>query len=55
MNRDVPRDSSAPVVRVALPPADLGHPAVAQSLERGLEAWLSERRQSFYRQFSDNQ
>lgn len=45
----------APVVRIALHPADLGHPAVAQSLERGLEAWLSERRQSFYRQFSDNQ
>jgi hypothetical protein len=34
---------SAKVVRVALHPADLGHPAVERSLGVALDAWLSER------------
>jgi predicted deacetylase len=37
------------VMRIALHPSDLGHPATAASLERGLDAWLSVRRQTFYR------
>ena len=40
------------VVRIALHPGDLGHPATAASLERGLDAWLSVRRQTFYRSLS---
>ncbi len=38
-----------PVVRIALHPGDLAHPATASSMERGLDAWLSTRRQTFYR------
>jgi hypothetical protein len=38
----------APVIRVALHPGDLDHPATAASIERGLDAWLSVRRQTFY-------
>jgi predicted deacetylase len=37
------------VVRIALHPGDLGHPATARSVERGLDAWLSVRRQTLYR------
>lgn len=37
------------VVRIALHPGDLAHPATAASIERGLDAWLSVRRQTFYR------
>ena len=40
------------VVRIALHPGDLAHPATAASLERGLDAWLSVRRQTFYRSLS---
>ena len=40
---------SEPVVRVALHPGDLAHPATAASLARALDAWLSVRRQTFYR------
>jgi len=39
----------APVVRIALHPGDLAHPATAASIERGLDAWLSVREQTFYR------
>lgn len=38
-----------PVVRIALHPGDLAHPATARSLERGLDAWLGVRKQTFYR------
>ena len=38
-----------PVVRIALHPGDLAHPATAASIERGLDAWLSVRTQTFYR------
>jgi predicted deacetylase len=38
-----------PVVRIALHPGDLAHPATASSIERGLDAWLSVRKQTFYR------
>lgn len=38
-----------PVVRIALHPGDLAHPATAASIERGLDAWLSVRKQSYYR------
>lgn len=37
------------VMRIALHPHDLDHPATAASIERGLDAWLSVRRQTFYR------
>ena len=37
------------VVRIALHPGDLAHPATASSIERGLDAWLSVRKQTFYR------
>ncbi len=40
---------NAPVMRIALHPGDLAHPATAASLERALDAWLSVRRQTFYR------
>ncbi|MFI5233481.1 MAG: DUF2334 domain-containing protein [Gemmatimonadales bacterium] len=40
------------VVRIALHPGDLAHPATAASIERGLDAWLSVRRQTFYRGLS---
>lgn len=40
------------VVRIALHPGDLDHPATAASLERGLDAWLSVRRQTNYRTLS---
>jgi predicted deacetylase len=36
------------VMRIALHPGDLGHPATAASVERGLDAWLSARRQTSY-------
>jgi hypothetical protein len=36
-------------VRIALHPGDLAHPATAASIERGLDAWLSVRKQTFYR------
>ena len=42
----------APVMRLALHPGDLAHPATAASLERGLDVWLSARRQTFYRALS---
>jgi hypothetical protein len=32
-----------------LHPGDLAHPATAASIERGLDAWLSVRKQTFYR------
>jgi predicted deacetylase len=38
-----------PVVRIALHPGDLAHPATAASIQRGLDAWLSVRRQTHYR------
>ena len=38
----------APVVRIALHPADFDHPAVEQSIKLALEAWLSVRRPSGY-------
>lgn len=38
-----------PVVRIALHPGDLAHRATARSVERGLDSWLSVRRQTFYR------
>jgi hypothetical protein len=38
-----------PVVRIALHPGDLSHPATAASIERGLDSWLSVTKQSFYR------
>ena len=41
-----------PVVRIALHPGDLAHPATARSIERGLDAWLSVRQQTFYRALS---
>lgn len=37
------------VMRLALHPGDLAHPATAASIERGLDAWLSVRKQAFYR------
>lgn len=40
---------SARVMRIALHPSDLAHPATAASVERGLDAWLSVRKQTFYR------
>jgi predicted deacetylase len=43
---------SEPVMRLALHPGDLAHPATASSIERGLDAWLSVRRQTFYRALS---
>lgn len=42
----------APVMRIALHPGDLAHPATARSLERGLDAWLPVRSQTFYRALS---
>ena len=42
-----------PIVRVALHPGDLAHPATAASIERGLDAWLSVRKQSFYRTIAE--
>lgn len=42
----------APVMRIALHPGDLAHPATAASIERGLDAWLSVRRQTFYRELA---
>jgi predicted deacetylase len=39
----------APVMRIALHPGDLAHPATTASLARALDAWLSVRRQTFYR------
>jgi predicted deacetylase len=38
-----------PVMRLALHPGDLAHPATAASVARGLDAWLSVRKQTFYR------
>ena len=38
----------AAVMRIALHPADLDHPATAASLERSLSAWLVARRQGRY-------
>jgi len=38
----------APVVRIALHPADLDHPAVERSLDRALGDWLRVRRQTSY-------
>lgn len=37
------------VMRLALHPGDLAHPATASSIERGLDSWLSVRKQTFYR------
>jgi hypothetical protein len=39
----------AAVVRIALHPGDLEHQATASSIARGLDAWLSVRRQTSYR------
>jgi uncharacterized protein len=39
---------TAPVMRIALHPGDLAHPATSASIERALDAWLSVRAQSFY-------
>lgn len=39
---------NAAVMRMALHPGDLAHPAAARSIEQALEAWLSVRPQSFY-------
>ena len=39
---------SAPVMRIALHPADLNHPATARSVARGLDTWLGERAQTRY-------
>jgi uncharacterized protein len=41
---------AVPVMRIALHPGDLAHPATAGSIERGVDAWLSVRRQTFYRE-----
>jgi predicted deacetylase len=43
---------SKPVVRIALHPGDLAHHATASSIERGLDAWLFARRQTFYRRLA---
>jgi uncharacterized protein len=40
---------TAPVMRIALHPTDLDHPATAASLQRALRAWLSDRAPSRYR------
>ncbi len=40
---------SAPVMRLALHPADLDHPAVERSIDRALGDWLGVRVQTFYR------
>ncbi len=37
------------VMRLALHPGDLAHPATAASIETALDAWLSVRAQTFYR------
>ncbi|HEX7546075.1 MAG TPA: polysaccharide deacetylase family protein [Gemmatimonadaceae bacterium] len=42
-----------PLVRIALHPGDLAHPATAASIERGLDAWLSVRTQTFYRAIAE--
>ncbi|MGH7655836.1 MAG: DUF2334 domain-containing protein [Gemmatimonadaceae bacterium] len=42
----------APVMRIALHPGDLAHAATAVSLERALDAWLSVRKQTLYRDLS---
>lgn len=39
---------SAPVMRLALHPADLDHPAVERSIDRALGDWLGVRVQTFY-------
>jgi hypothetical protein len=41
---------SAPVMRIALHPGDLAHPATAKSVERALDEWLSARRSGSYAQ-----
>ena len=41
-----------PVMRLALHPGDLAHPATAASIETALDAWLSVRRQTFYRELT---
>ncbi|HEV8411749.1 MAG TPA: polysaccharide deacetylase family protein [Gemmatimonadaceae bacterium] len=41
-----------PVMRLALHPGDLAHPATAASIAIALDAWLSVRRQTFYRALS---
>jgi len=40
----------APVMRLALHPGDLEHPATAKSVERELDRWLTIRRPGFYRE-----
>ncbi len=42
----------APVMRIALHPGDLAHPATAASIERALDAWLGVRQQTFYGPFA---
>jgi predicted deacetylase len=42
----------APVVRIALHPGDLEHPATTRSLERALDAWLSVRVAGRYAQLA---
>ncbi|MFI5312494.1 MAG: DUF2334 domain-containing protein [Gemmatimonadales bacterium] len=39
----------APVMRIALHPGDLERASAARSLEDSLDAWLAQRRQTFYR------
>ena len=46
---------SAPVMRIALHPADLDHPATARSMERGLDSWLGERAQTQYADLGERQ
>lgn len=41
---------SAPVMRLALHPADLDHPAVERSIDRAMGDWLGVRVQTFYRE-----
>jgi hypothetical protein len=40
---------NAEVMRIALHPADLDHPATTASIERSMDAWLSVRLQTRYR------
>ncbi len=40
----------APVMRLALHPGDLEHPATARSVERELDEWLADRRPGCYRE-----
>jgi predicted deacetylase len=44
--------AGAPVMRIALHPFDLAHPAVVRSIDTALDRWTSARPQTFYRALS---